>query len=268
MIRLLLTFALLFIIVANAEEEGNCRLIPYSFSVVMDPLEIDPQTEKLSAYSMIHLYYDYPMQRMRLDVVGFQEDKKEHSTVWIVFKDNKGQVLRFDRESGQCSTNTTERKMQKPEIPKGSKFLTTLQRGSTITEMWKINHPKQRFSPATLVDLFTHHNNQANNDNNNPIYKNATMIAEIEQGSCIPVGIGVFRKENEEEDLEAYEDTYDISKFRPLFFMSFANFHSGVNENLFDMPAACAKYPEQIPTIATPAVVDNMLSMLETLFSG
>jgi len=255
MIRFTTTTLLFFLVAAvgyaaAVAEKEHCQFIPLSFSVVMDPLKIDTKNNnQVKSYSMVDLYYDYPMQRMRLDVFGFdfEEEKKLHTTLWIHFKEkNNGQVLRLDRETNECYTNTTNRKMEKPGIPKGSKFLTTLQRGSTITEMWKISHGHQELLCS------------AGNNNKN---QTTATIGEFEQGSCIPVGLTIFEK----EDQDIGDDYHDFSKFRPLFFVSFINFHSGVNENLFDVPVACAKYP-QFARTGDPPVVDEMLSMLEVLF--
>jgi hypothetical protein len=228
-----------FDIIDNDDYETSKKLpceFPEQFSVVGGLLALDQTTEKYDTFASVSVFFDYPMQRMRADISGNKKGKPVNKSLWLLFKESK--MLRLDRDEKKCYKDSLQgKKLHKPEIPKGSKFITYFEKGSTVAEVWKLK-PTKRDDHSLWSS--NHH------------LSNTTIVVEIETGTCIPlnaVALNVTKKNNNDDG----EKKYEI-----LMTIGYANWNYGIPPNMFDVPVQCGKVEEEGDTWGDDGGDDNV----------
>jgi len=208
----------------SACEEENCApneepwrepcKVSTSFSMIAEPLVYNHTTNKLDMFGLIWMWYDFPQQKIRLDSIVSKYGKNVKMSMWILFKEKK--VYRFDREGTKCKSFRFQGDMKKPMIPSNATFLTTLQRGTEVLEMWKIPITKQKQGADAKMKKL--------------------LIIENTVGTCVPVTMDIFLM-NEQDDSAA--QNRDYTKLKPWVLVPIVNYMSGVSPYNFDLPKQC-----------------------------
>jgi len=227
---LLLAITLCFTLVASVPTENTpwqcegeqCELmnkkeawrypckVSTSFSTVLEPLVFGKDGTTLEKWGLIWLYYDLPHERIRMDIHAVRGGKQIKHTLWIFFKDHKYFML--DRMDSKCKKGAFQGDMKSPQIPMNASFLTTIQRGEEVLEMWKI--PVKKEGKDFLVTI------------------------ENTVGTCVPVNLGVFEWKNKPtEPVQHHFDHYHNLKIKTL--ATFVNYGSGVSPYHFELHKGC-----------------------------
>jgi len=179
------------------DEDMPCE-IPEKFTTRLTQVFVD-KDNCASYYDRGLLYYDYPNQQARLDIVAEtkkgEHNKKKDTTFWLDY--HEGIAYRYDRHTDECTTSSTNGDLKKPEIPETANYTGTSMIGSQAIDTWV--SVDEEDEDATV------------------------KIVSVTQGTCFLVSfVGV-----------------NISSSESTFVESFWNFIPDVPPFFFDMPQAC-----------------------------
>jgi hypothetical protein len=204
------------------EQWRNPCVLSETFSSAMEIFMICPKTKQLKLFGMGWAYLDYRNHRVRFDLMGTKQDKKVQYSAWAFFDDHKVYFTDRTTTDHKCVGKALKGSMKKPMIPNNSTFITLLQRGTEVVEMWKLPFTKHTEDQMTEQK------------------KNKILLMEVTEGTCIPVEAGLLVKDKSEDDM-AMTPHRHISAIKPVVKIMYMNWVNDVPPYIFEMPSECTE---------------------------